>query len=465
MAPRSGAGTGIIVTLVVFVLCTVFLLVLAIVFYSGQPDALQEESKARTLLRRYVTQEQQNRDEIKQIEASVNPARGESVVRHFQEQHRDLMGYVSGNPSDTLKSVQANFARNYQVPDDGSDTVAVALRNLSRDLRSRENELESLTTKLADRESEISELNARQVSMQEAQQEQLDSMRGQIDTYRDAVEEYSTELQNVKGEYYAAIDRLRDQYVGEIASLENQKDALHQERALLKQRVDELQSVLSEKRLKRRNPAMLVDGTIIDTSRGSDHVFIDRGNKHHIVLGMTFEVYDDEAALEAVDRLRGALPRGKASLQVIKVAESTSTCKITRAVPGRPAVRGDVLANAIYDPNYVYKFLVHGKFDVDDDGRPSEAEAEYLRSLIIDWGGAVVSGAQLPGDLDFLVLGIEPPLPPPLPADATQFQIDDWVRKRRAHEKYQELFRQAREAQIPVLNANRFFILIGYADR
>ncbi len=95
----------------------------------------------------------------------------------------------------------------------------------------------------------------------------------------------------------------------------------------------------------------------------------------------------------------------------------------------------------------------------------AQAEAEYLRSLIIKWGGTVVIGDQLPGDLDFLVLGLEPPMPLPPPSDATQPQLEDWLRKRRAHEMYQELFRQAREAQIPVLNANRFFILIGYTNR
>ena len=158
-------------------------------------------------------------------------------------------------------------------------------------------------------------------------------------------------------------------------------------------------------------------------------------------------------------------PRGKASLQVIKVAEGTSTCKITRSVRGRPVVRDDVIANAVYDPDYVFKFLIHGKFDVDNDGRPSESEAEYLRSLVIKWGGTVVDGDQLSGDLDFLVLGLEPPMPLPPPSEATPSQLEDWLRRRRAHEMYNELFRQAREAQIPVLNANRFFILIGYTNR
>ena len=84
---------------------------------------------------------------------------------------------------------------------------------------------------------------------------------------------------------------------------------------------------------------------------------------------------------------------------------------------------------------------------------------------MLNWGGTVVEGDTLPGDLDFLVLGAEPPRPVPPPDDASAVVIADFIKKNEANAKYNELFRQAREAQIPVLNANRFFILIGHTDR
>ena len=43
--------------------------------------------------------------------------------------------------------------------------------------------------------------------------------------------------------------------------------------------------------------------------------------------------------------------------------------------------------------------------------------------------------------------------------------VDDWLRKRLAHDKYLELLNQAQDAQIPVLSANRFMILIGHVQR
>jgi len=461
MVTRSTTGTGVVVSLVVFVLCTVFLLMLTIVFYTGQTKAIEERKDADTTLARYVTKEQRNREAVKAIEAEVNPKRGESVVRYLLEQNEAVMQYVAGNGTATLQSTKEQFKR-LGVAEDSS--VRDALQKLSRDLNSLQTEIEGYKTKLAAREAEISNLDASKEQLITGHQQELDAVIGKIAGYEQAAGEYRDQLNDVKGEYYGTIDRLKQQYESEIAQLENEKDTLFQERVILKDRLDELQSILSVNRLRAQNPALLVDGSILDTA-GGDDVYINRGKDDRIVLGMTFEVYDNEAALQAVDRITGALPRGKASLQVVQVRQTTSKCKITRSIPGRPVVRHDIIANAVYDPNYIFKFLVHGKFDVDGDSRPTETEADFLRSLIVNWGGEVVSGEQLPGDLDFLVLGVEPREPMPPRPDATEFELDAWVQKRRAHDRYHALFRQASEAQIPVLNANRFFILIGYTDR
>ncbi len=461
MVTRATSGTGVVVSLVVFVLCTVFLLVLTIVFYSGQTKAREGQQEADATLAKYVTKEQRGREAIKAIEAGVNPRQGESVVRYLLEENESIMRYVAGNETARLASVRDQF-KNLGVAEDAS--IRDALSKMRRDVNSLNSEIEGYKTKLTARENEISDLESRTDQLKEDHQQELDAVVGKIAAYEQAAGDYRDQLGDVKSEYYGNLDRLKDRYEGDIAQLENEKDNLFQEVVLLKDRLDELQSILSVNRLRAQDPALLVDGTVLDTA-GGEEVYINRGKADRLVLGMTFEVYDDEAALQDVDRLTGALPRGKASLQVVHVRATTSKCKITRSIPGRPVVRHDVVANAVYDPHYVFKFLVHGKFDVDDDGKPTETEADFLRSLIVNWGGEVVSGEQLPGDLDFLVLGVEPREPMPPRADATEFELDAWVQKRRAHERYDTLFRKASEAQIPVLNANRFFILIGYTDR
>ena len=69
------------------------------------------------------------------------------------------------------------------------------------------------------------------------------------------------------------------------------------------------------------------------------------------------------------------------------------------------------------------------------------------------------------GDTDYLVLG-EQPIRPLLPnANASQAQLDTYLKQRGAFDRYDELFEQATAASIPELNANRFFLLSGQTDR
>ena len=459
MAVRSEAGTGVIVSLVVFVLTTVFLLVLTIVFYAGQTDSREQEAAAHAQLAKYVTPQERNQDFIKRIESRATQNH-ESVAMHLHKRYGDLMGYVSGKKGTGIEDLRIKASR-FGVEDDA--VIMYVLEDLHRTVRDRDNELDRLNEKLADREKEIAEFSARIDQARIDHTNEIEAVRGEILTYKEAGDQYREEVEEVKDRYNTAIDRHRELYEERIDELETGNEAMDQELVMLRGRVNEMEARLNRTRIKAKAPETLVDGRIIDIA-ANDQVFIDRGRKHRVVLGMTFEVYDDAASIQ-IDLVTGQVPRGKGSLQVIKVGDTTSTCKITRFTRGRPVVREDVIANAVYDPEYRFKFLVHGKFDVDLDGRPSSTEAEYLRSLIVEWGGEVVRGDELTGDLDFLVLGVEPPMPPRLRLDAKAPQIEIWSRKRQAAMKYDELFRQGREAQIPVLNANRFFILIGHTER
>ena len=81
-------------------------------------------------------------------------------------------------------------------------------------------------------------------------------------------------------------------------------------------------------------------------------------------------------------------------------------------------------------------------------------------------GGEVVEGDQLTGDLDFLVLGDIPEyvFTESISRNATEQEINAMVKKREAYDRYEELFQQAINAQIPILNWNRFRILTGEVD-
>ena len=67
----------------------------------------------------------------------------------------------------------------------------------------------------------------------------------------------------------------------------------------------------------------------------------------------------------------------------------------------------------------------------------------------------------LAGDVDFLILGTRPIVPPPPPPGADIAVLSEWQRLDRMARRYDDLFNKARDSSIPVLNQNRLFYLIG----
>jgi hypothetical protein len=456
MAVRSTAGTGVIVSLVVFVITTVALLILTIVFYSGKVDAEEARDEAIAEMERFITVQQRNQDVFQRYIATAEQRR-ESVAMHMHRQRESIMRYVDGDGAATLDRLRARLQA-FGVPEDG--VVAHALQDKHRELRDNANQIEDLQRQLSLANDEAAELNSRIERIRREHRDALQAVEGEIDRYRQAAEEHREELTTTKRTMNEAVDRLQDRYDNQIAELEREIDDLHRDRVVMRSRVEDLQERLSAERIRAQDPSTLVDGRIIEIAGPEGEVYIDRGNRHRIVLGMTFEVYDSAASIR-VDQRTGEMARGKSTIQIVRVHDDTSTARIIRSVPGRPVVRNDVIANAVYDPEYRFKFMVHGRFDLDGDGRATATEREFIEQLILDWGGELVTGDTIPGDLDFLVLGVVPPELPPLAPGATEAQFRDYVRQREARDRYMELFDQAREAQIPVLNHNRFLILTG----
>jgi hypothetical protein len=123
--------------------------------------------------------------------------------------------------------------------------------------------------------------------------------------------------------------------------------------------------------------------------------------------------------------------------------------------------RNDVLINAVYSPTYTYRMLVYGKFDVNNDGKASADEASVVRHQIQEWGGQVVGGEKVTGDLDFVVMGVPPQEPLPLSANAGDIEVQAWTQAKSEFDTYNRIMKEAMDARIPVLNWNRFRVLTG----
>ena len=456
MAIRTSAGTGVIVSLVVFILLTVALAVLSILMWGRLREAQTSVDNADRTLSEYATSAERTSEWMDQLQSRSGRA---SVVGMLNTENGDLKRLVGGSPSESIDSLRERLT----AAGMGTDGTAYDLvSSLNRRLNEANANNGDLQQRVATSEQSVGDLKNRLAEVEAQQAAVSQAAAAELEPYRDADSRHEARITEAIDNFKDAEARTADRYADQLDDLESENDDLRRRNTILSSRVADLEALYAKDRIEPTDPSQLADGRVIEVV-GSDRVYINRGRKDHIVLGMTFEVYDD--ATQIRPDATGGMPRGKASLQVLKVGDSTSTAKITRSNLRRPVLSDDVIANAVYDPQYTFRFLVHGKFDQNSDGAATEEEARYLRERIRRWGGEVVDGDTIPGNLDFLVLGEQPVLPErPQGASLSPQEWQDYTRKRQIYETYQGLFDAAREARIPVLNQQRLDILTGRAD-
>jgi predicted nucleic acid-binding Zn-ribbon protein len=428
------------------------------VFYAKNREQIDIVKGAEDSLKLYATPKEQISPAMETY-VSVSKSENQSVASYLISQIEDRNKILTGNPSSTTEEIRAEFQSSLS----SGRSIAVTVVSLKRSLDSRQEEVEAHLSDLAIARSTIRDLEQQLTNQTQSAEEEVQVVK---EEWQD-VQDESIQLNSKANDYFTnrgnRDDRLRGGYQGRIQDLGDDVDFLRLENARLESTIVELRDKIDSGRMSVVDPSTLIDGTVLEVSTG-DEVFIDRGFEDRIELGMTFEIYDSHSQLR--EDINGVIPRGKASIEVVKVGKTTSTAKITRSTSSQPIVRDNIIVNAVYDPNYKYSFLVHGEFDADGDGLP-ESNNRFIKDQIERWGGKIIEDeGMLPGDLDFLVLGITPQepigIPPPGASEAME---DDYARRKRAFLDYEHLLDQARAAQVPVLTSNRFLVLTGQRDR
>ena len=408
MATRP-AGSGVLVTLVTFVLATVAFLVLAVVFYSQMMSATEMSNKSKTDIKNLRTE----------LEAAKKP-NDEALALHKQ----------TASERDTLKVTVSQ--------QEG------AIQGTAKTIDELNAQLAGVRKSLADATTE------RQAAIEAAKKD--------IAPLTSATTDYSKSIEEVQKITHDSKDDVERNYRARIDEMQLNIDGLGKERDTLRSRLEQAEKKLSEFEVKPEDPSSLVDGHVIEIGGPDATVYLDIGRKHRVVPGMTFEVFT--TADQVQNNKEGKL-RGKASVQVLRVTDDTSTARVTRSSANQPINRNDVLINAVYSPTYTYRMMVYGKFDVNNDGKTSTGEASVIRNQIQGWGGKVIDSEKVTGDLDFVVIGDPPPEPLPLSSSAGDIEVQAYTQAKNDYDTYNRIMKEATEAKIPVLNWNRFQVLTG----
>jgi hypothetical protein len=453
MAGRTSTSFGMAATITILSIVTLTFLVLFAVFFNKYYDAKRSVDQLQADQQKIVNASERNRDDVLTLVKSAESER-KSLVAFLIDSQSRAMERVTGSKRDgvaelnkKLEAVKgAETAPLLTLVNDRDAQIATLEANLKSAEAARQQAQ-------ADRQNEV----ARVKLIEDSHQKTVDALSAEVNTYKAEVETFRAGADAYKARIDVSLEKDRNEAAENKKRLENQLAELSEAKLIVEGQLAAARGQRNAEAFRGKPEAAHVDGEIIAVNGGERSVVLGIGSNQKVVLGMTFAVYSDANSITPDDQ--GRYPAGKATLEVISVDASSSTARITSEVRGNPVVRGDVIANALFDPNKQYKFVIFGNFDTDRDGVATPLERADVEAMITNWGGK--SESELVGDADFVVLGQRPILPP-RPGDDANFEVvQEFIRRQREVERYDALQKQAESTSVPLLNENRLYTLIG----
>jgi len=449
MASGTSGGGGWVVTSILLGIATAVFFVMTFMFY-GQINTLKADAEAAD-------------EELNDFVASGEREQARALAQRAAQQNQSVFGMISTSLDRITRTVAGVESMDPGTLVERAEQAS-GQAPLLVEVEAQRRRIEQLESTLADKNDDLARLEeelARQREFVRAEREKFSEAQDEMQTlvagYSGRVTDHVERLNSQEQTLNDRVERIRSEAEADKAQLQAEITRLNNQILILEGQVQQLRRDRRDDLVSPKDEFALVDARVLAINAAQGRVTIDRGRRDKVVLGLGFAVYSDASAIRP--DAEGNYPPGKAVIEVIGVDETSSTCRILRETQGNPIVRGDVVANALYDPNKVYTFLVYGNFDTDDDGRATPFERDGIEALIREWNGTVTD--DLTGDVDFLVLGERPVLPPQPSSGAPVEVLQEWLRLRRIVDRYDDLQQRAEATSIPILNQNRLRTLTG----
>lgn len=454
MAGKTSSSVGVGVAITLLSLTTLALFVFTAIFFGKYNSQKEEFNRLKNETSQFITDNERKDGEVLALTADARKA-GKSLVVYMRERVGGIMKSTTG--AENTKFDEFDTKVKAQLAGEGGSLIGA--------ITTRDEQIKTLTAETAEadaaRKKAIEELELTKAfvaATQKALNDENDKLKANIAAYEGELKQYRSGLDTAASEMTSAIKTLEAEWAARTKILDAKIASLERENLVIVEQLAKLRGQQSSEILKAQSEEALVDAQIVGVSPDGREVIINIGSKQKVPLGITFAVYADAGQIK-IDPRTGEYRRGKATIEVINVSSETSTCRVNSETKGSPVIKGDVVSNAVYDPSKVYKFVVFGNFDSNGDGIATPMERADVISMVEGWGGT--SLPELAGDVDFLLLG-EKPILPPRPSDGSPFEVvQQYVKMQQEVAKYDEFYKSAQSTSVPILNQNRFMTLIG----
>jgi hypothetical protein len=465
MARGLQQGIGSLKVLFVFVGLWLASMVVLVIIYTGVEDLRSENARLTEDNRRLIsTAERSSVPLVQQASAG-----GDTVVGLLERARSETAALATGDPTHDTATVRAKleeFRQRVQsdriVPDPDAFaglSYQEALTTLYEVFSAEQGRRVALEERVATLQTELDQAvegSAQQQSDFEQRTRELSQQLADAEADRERYRrERDEQVANMEREF----DTRRQQSDADLTQERRRSAELEEQLGQAQNRFTELQEKLGSLMAgpQTLSTAREPDGTVITAIPGDEVVYVNLGRNDRLVLGLRFAVYSADNGIPADGR-------AKAQVEVVSIDEKSAECKIVDVSPNEVIVRGDLIANPIYDRNRPVGFVVVGDFDLDRDGRPDLNGAAAIESIIRDWGGTIAT--ELSGLTDFVVVGAAPSAPRAATTtdrSGAGAQVD--ARQQQAYDRYVDIVDAARALSVPMLTQEVFLNFLGYSGR
>lgn len=465
---NQGSKAALITWTVVATVFGITMAVLALIAYTGQNTLTAQLQKRQNDFNEVANANDMQSTRLTELRAQAKAENLGNVYQLLTTREEQLAQGAAGTTQfdQAQAAISATLERvNAQNAGQGAPvaTLTGAVDQLQTQLAASRREQETLTTAQTELEARLQ--NEEQVRAQMLADKDA-AIAALTDQLKEAQVAYNTVVERtgaLETGTQSNVEALKAEWEEKLRESE---DRLTQVTRALENAERQVQ-ILTQQNFERFSGDQMIaaaDGSVL-RSPSQGRLYINLGRGQRVTNGMTFQVYDPIQGIPKASADRPAeLPKGKGSIQVIRVDPNSSEARIVNQEPGQIIREGDLIANLAYDKNVPVRFRIFGDYDLDHNGATDPRDRDRVLTLVREFGGRLVEDVTV--ETDVLVMGKEPEVPRMTEADLQDpinaAQHANAVKQR---DEYISVRNQAQRLNVPILNQNQFLYYVGYFDQ